>query len=298
MNSPQQGIFIEGTTSVNYLEYSLDFSTNKEKLKAALGSIMDLNSDDMSVVICFGKKTWSWINPLWSPESFADYQEVKGSTGYSMPATQRDLFFWINSDKKDSNFDVARDIQKELKDIAQLELEQDGFRYHDARDFTGFIDGTENPQEDERYPISCIEEGKPGAGGSPVFSQKWIHDLDAFQALPQNAQEKIIGRTKPDSVELEGDEMPDDSHVSRADAKVDGVAMKIYRRSTPYGNVNEHGLFFLAFACDSYRVQIQLERMTGATDDKIHDKLMEYSKPVTGSYWFAPTIEDLKEITK
>jgi putative iron-dependent peroxidase len=38
--------------------------------------------------------------------------------------------------------------------------------------------------------------------------------------------------------------------------------------------------------------------MTGATEDKIHDKLMEYSKPVTGSYWFAPSLEDLKEILK
>ena len=177
-------------------------------------------------------------------------------------------------------------------------MEQDGFRYHDSRDLSGFIDGTENPKDDERYGIACVEDGKPGAGGSYVFSQKWIHDLEAFHALPEKIQEKIIGRTKPDSVELKDDDMPDDSHVSRADAKVDGIAMKIYRRSTPYGNVNEHGLFFLSFACDPYRVQIQLERMTGATEDKIHDKLMEYSKPVSGSYWFAPTIENLNEIIK
>ena len=240
MNTPQKGIFIEGTKAFSYLEYSLNFSSNAKKLHEALSIISKLSVEDVSVVICFGKKAWDWVNPNWSPEKLEDYAEVKGRSGYGMPSTQRDLFFWINSDKKDNNFDAARAIQKALKDIATLELEQDGFRYHDSRDLSGFIDGTENPKDDERYGIACVEDGKPGAGGSYVFSQKWIHDLEAFHALPEKIQEKIIGRTKPDSVELKDDDMPDDSHVSRADAKVDGIAMKIYRRSTPYGNVNEH----------------------------------------------------------
>lgn len=298
MSTAQKGIFIEGTTAFIYLEYKLNFSGDQNKLKLALRNINKLNDENVSIVICFGKKTWYWINPGWSPDNFADFVDVVGEASYSMPSTQRDLFFWLNSDHKDTNFDVARSIDNEMKSIATLELEQEGFRYHDSRDFTGFIDGTENPKEDDRYDIALVAEGKPGAGGSHVFTQKWIHDLASFHALPVGMQEKVIGRTKPDSIELEGDAMPDDSHVSRADAKVDGVAMKIYRRSTPFGNVGEHGLFFLAFACDPYRVQIQLERMTGATNDKIHDKLMEYSKPVTGSYWFAPSQEDLKNLMK
>ncbi len=296
MNTAQQGIFIEGTTAFTYLEYKLNFSGDQNKLKTALRNINELNDENISIIICFGKKVWDWIVPAWSPDSFADFKEVIGQTGYSMPSTQRDLFFWLNSDHKDNNFDVARAIHKEMKSIAILEIDQEGFRYHDSRDFTGFIDGTENPKDDDRPDIALVPEGKPGAGGSHVFTQKWIHDLESFHALSVKKQEKVIGRTKPDSIELEGDDMPEDSHVSRADAKVDGVAMKIYRRSTPFGNVSEHGLFFLAFACDPYRVQIQLERMTGATKDKIHDKLMEYSKPVTGSYWFAPSKEDLYDI--
>lgn len=298
MTTPQKAIFIEGTKAFSYLEYKLDYSSNRRRLKDALGIISDLNTETSSVVICFGRQAWDWLNPSWAPASFAAYTEVRGAAGYVMPSTQRDLFFWINSDRKDSNFDVAQAIQNSLKDVATLELEQDGFRYHDSRDLTGFIDGTENPIEDERFGIALIPDGESGAGGSHVFSQKWIHDLESFQTLPEKMQEKIIGRTKPDSVELKDDDMPEDSHVSRADAKVDGVAMKIYRRSTPYGNLDENGLFFLAFACDPYRIQIQLERMTGATEDKIHDKLMEFSKPVTGSYWFAPSSEDLIEILK
>lgn len=298
MNTAQKGIFIEGTTAFTYLEYKLGFSGNVNELSSALKKIYELNGENANIIICFGKRAWEQINPDWSPENFSHFKDIVGHTGYSMPSTQRDLFFWVNGKQKDVNFDLARSIHNEMKSIATLELEQDGFTYRDSRDFTGFIDGTENPKEDERFGISLVPEGKPGAGGSYVFSQKWIHDLEAFHELPVNMQEKVIGRTKQDSIELEGDAMPGDSHVSRADAKVDGEAMKIYRRSAPFGNVSEHGLYFLAFACDPKRIQIQLERMTGATEDKIHDKLMEFSKPVTGSNWFAPSIEDLNKVLK
>lgn len=296
MNTPQQGIFVEGTNAFIYLEYKLNFSGNSVDLKTALRTIRKFAKENASVIICFGKSAWDWINPDWRPDNFSDFKEINGHTGYSMPTTQRDLLFWLNSTQKDVNFDIARSIHNEMKDFASLELEQEGFTYHDSRDFTGFIDGTENPKEDERFGIALVPEGLPGAGGSFVFSQKWIHDLESFHALPVKMQEKIIGRTKQDSVELEGEAMPHDSHVSRADAKVDGVAMKIYRRSAPFGNVSEHGLYFLAFACDPYRFQIQLERMTGATEDRVHDKLMEFSKPITGSYWFAPSLEALEDI--
>ncbi len=298
MSIAQKGIFIEGNTAFTYLEYNLDYYLDLNKLKIALSNIYNLKDGQIHIVISFGKKAWDWLNPNWAPEGFKEFEEVIGEPGYFMPSTQRDLFFWLNSNHKDNNFDIARAIHNEMKSIATLEMEQGGFRYHDARDFTGFIDGTENPKEDERYGIALVAEGNPGAGGSHVFTQKWIHDLDAFHALPVEIQEKVIGRTKSDSIELEGDAMPDNSHVSRSDAKVDGVAMKIYRRSTPFGNVSEHGLYFLAFACNPYRIQIQLERMTGATEDKIHDKLMEYSKPVNGSYWFAPSVPDLEKLIR
>jgi putative iron-dependent peroxidase len=103
----------------------------------------------------------------------------------------------------------------------------------------------------------------------------------------------VIGRTKADSVELQGDAMPADSHVSRTDAKVDGVAMKIFRRSFPYGTVTRHGLYFLAFACDVERFDVQLRRMYGVSGDGLQDRLTGFSRAVTGAYWFAPAKEDL-----
>ena len=98
-------------------------------------------------------------------------------------------------------------------------------------------------------------------------------------------QERVIGRTKPDSIELEGDAMPSDSHVSRTDLKRDG---KIYRRSCPVGTVRDAGLYFLAFSADPQRFQWLLDSMFGRTGDGLHDRLLHFSRPVTGSFFYAP----------
>ena len=126
------------------------------------------------------------------------------------------------------------------------------------------------------------------------MTQQWVHDLPKFTALEVATQEAVVGRTKVEDIELEGEAMPADSHVSRTDVTEDGVAMKVYRRSSPYGGVREHGLYYVALACDLYRFDIQLRRMYGLTDDKLHDRLIEFSRAVTGAYWYVPGTGDLE----
>ena len=128
-----------------------------------------------------------------------------------------------------------------------------------------------------------------------MLSQQWVHNLPAFNGLSQSEQERVVGRTKPDSIELEGDAMPPTSHVSRADYKETGKALKIVRRSAPYGTVAVHGLYFLAFSCELYRFQVLLERLFGVSGDGVSDHLIRYSKPLTSSYWFAPSREALMQ---
>ncbi|MDD9877670.1 MAG: Dyp-type peroxidase, partial [Magnetovibrio sp.] len=180
--------------------------------------------------------------------------------------------------------------------VAGLALDLPGFDYHESQDLMNFEDGTANPKEDARFDAALIADGEAGAGGAYVLTQKWVHDLDAFNALSVSEQEGVIGRTKADSIELEGDAMPADSHVSRTDVKLDGVAQKIYRRSAPYGTVAEHGLYFLAFACDIGRFQVQLDGMYGVAGDGLHDRITEFSKAVTGAYWFAPDADTLANL--
>ncbi len=294
MQYTQNSIFNETSTQFYYLEYKIDFSKDVEIIKFALQAALESIVEPVDVVLSFGKKAWDLLNPEWSPADLVDYHSLKGPRGHSMPSTQRDVFFWLHSQNHDLNFDRVLSIHKSMKKVASLELDLRGFNYHNNMDLIGFEDGTANPKNDERQMAALVPKGKVGAGGSYILSQKWVHDLTAFKQLSDHEQGLIVGRTKDDNKELEGDQMPQDSHISRTDLKINGEAMKIYRRSDPFGNATEHGLYFLAFACEIKRFQTQLESMLGLTEDGIHDRLIDFSNATTTSYWFAPSDDDLR----
>jgi len=296
MTTPQPGIFTEASPHHHYLEYGVDTDADLAALKQAL---RDIRSGDGGVyrVIAFGSDLWARLAPGAVPENFRPFEEIKGVDGHIAPSTQRGVFIWLHGDRLDDVLEAALDTHNRLKPVAALELDERGFIYHDKRDLTGFIDGTANPKDDDRFEAALIPAGETGAGGSFVLTQLWLHDLDAFNALPVDEQERVIGRTKPDSIELEGDAMPPDSHVSRTDVSEDGVTLKIWRRSAPFGTAGRHGLFFLAFACAIHRFDVQLQRMYGVSGDGEHDRLIEFSTAVTGAYWFAPSLEDLQGLS-
>ncbi|MBC8337580.1 MAG: Dyp-type peroxidase [Rhodospirillales bacterium] len=300
MTTAQPGIFIEGSGHHHYLEYTVPPGGDPDAMKAAVAEVAALAARPVpgqSAVLAFGPDLWKRLSPGAAPEGLRPIKAIEGAGGHVMPATQRDLFVWIHGARLDDVFETALAVQNILKPVTELALDDRGFVYHDSRDLTGFIDGSANPKDDARFEAALIPEGQTGAGGAFVLTQQWVHDLDAFNALPQVEQERIIGRTKPDSIELEGDAMPPNSHVARTDVTEDGVAMKIYRRSAPFGSAGRHGLYFLAFACDLHRFDVQLLRMFGVSGDGEHDRLIEFSKPVTSSYWFAPSIEDLASLS-
>lgn len=303
MASPQPGIFAEGSAHHYFLEYAVLPGISAEDLRKALGQLRrDLNdtSAQTSCVLAFGDRLWRNLSGNAAPVRLGSFEAMSGWNGHNVPATPGDLWIWFHGPNLDDNFDGMMAAQSALGSVAKTELDLVGFTYHNSQDLTGFIDGTANPKDDDRYEVALIPKGEAGAGGAYVLTQKWIHDLPAFQALPVPEQEKIIGRTKVENEELQGDAMPPDSHVARTDFTLEGVAQKIYRRSAPFGSAREQGLYFLAFAHDPNRFRVLLERMFGQNTlwpgDGLHDRLTEYSTPVTGATWFAPSLEDLDRI--
>lgn len=294
MNVPQPGIFQPEATLHQVMEWRVPANRDNGAVRAAVLTVAeDLRDRDTSnqvrSVIAFSAALLDRIGfGDDRPEALTAFSEISGATGLRAPATQRDILIWLHGEHRDALFDAALAAQAGFVGIGELELELPGFQYHDSRDLTGFIDGSANPEGDAARIAALVRDGQAGAAGSIVLTQKWVHDLPAFNALTITDQERVIGRTKPDSIELEGDAMPADSHVSRTDAKVDGVAQKIYRRSFPYGTIDEHGLYFLAFSTELSRFEVLLARMYGISGDGLTDHLLAFSKPVTGSYWFAP----------
>jgi putative iron-dependent peroxidase len=210
-----------------------------------------------------------------------------------MPATQHDLWVWVAGHAYQKVFDVAREAMAALAPVAPLADEVAGWTYKESRDLTGFIDGTENPSLSEAPEVVLLPDGSPGAGGSVVLVQKWMHDAAAFDALPLEEQEKVIGRTKETSTELAEEVRGPQSHVSRTVIEENGVEQHIFRRNTPFGTATEHGTMFIGFSSDQHRLARMLDRMAGA-EDGIRDALTRYTTAVSGSYYFVPSVEALR----
>lgn len=299
MEHAQPGIFNETNRHSYFLEYVIT-NRNADTLSQLTDALKTITQTiDCSYVVAFGKRLWHHLDSKADSLTFDDFATLSGPFGHTAPATQHDLLIWLYDNEVDNVFDAMQQCQIQLAEVAILALECPGFRYKDNRDLTGFVDGSANPKDlAAKAEAALLPSTHSHAGGSFVLTQKWVHDLSEFAKMPTQMQEKVIGRTKPDSIELEGDDMPENSHVSRTDVKVDNVAMKLYRRSVPFGNANEKGLYFLGFACEQQRFQIQLERMFGLTDDGIYDKLIDFSKAVNSAYWFAPSQPQLEALFK
>ena len=298
-DTPQRAIFDESARYHRFLEYRVRGELDPDRAASAAAAALEAARSSVDrparIVAAFGHRLWSALAPNSIPSDLRDFETIRGVDGHVAPATQCDLWIWLQGDGEDENVARTLALHAALRDDLELALEQPGFTYFASRDLIDFEDGTANPKDDAGRTEAAVVPGGPGAGGSIVLVQRWVHDLEKFAGLDVAAQEAVIGRTKADSIELEGDDMPPDSHVSRTDVKKDGVALKVYRRSAPYATLARHGLYFLAFARARERHQIQLERMYGVSGDGLHDRLIEFSSADTGSYLFAPGERALAE---
>ncbi len=295
MATPQHGIFAQGTRSHYHLELDLRPGSDPSAVGRALAGLREptVTAGGLNLVVGLGPDLCRALAPDAIPTALRPFETVEGPNGRA-PSTQHDVWVWLHGTGPDVLLDAARAVVAVLAPVADLALEQPAFVYLDSRDLTGFIDGTENPPVEEAEDVACVPDGEVGEGGSYVMTMKWIHDLEAFHALDVAEQEAVIGRTKPDSIER--DDKPPTAHISRVVIEEDGEELEIYRRSVPYGTVGEHGLYFIAFSADLSRFEKMLARMFDTTRDGVHDRLTDFTTPVSGSFYFAPSLEALAEV--
>lgn len=242
--------------------------------------------------VAFGKPFWQSMGQA-VPDQFDTFCPL-GEGEITAPATGGDVLLHLNSSRHDLNFFALRQFLQPIAEAVEILDETYGYRYLDARDMTGFIDGTENPKTlESRGEVALIPDGE-FAGGSFVMVQRFVHNLPAWHRLNVKAQEKVIGRTKPDSIELE--DVPANSHVGRVDIKEEGKGLKIVRHSLPYGTVTgDHGLLFIAYCNTQHNFKAMLESMYGETDGQT-DTMLRFTRAVTGAYFFAPSLEMLNAL--
>lgn len=298
MITPQNGIFAQGTHAHYFLEFDLRPGIPGWHALASFSKLRapDVSAGGVNFVLAFGPAFWLSICANQIPAGLAPFTDIQSADGTYVPARQHDAWIWINGSAPDVTFDRARAAWLTVRGVATLATEQQAFVYHDSRDLTGFIDGTMNPKPLDAPNVALIPEGLPGEGGSHVLTMRWIHDLDAFNNLPIAEQERVIGRKKPDSLNLTEEERHPTGHITRVRVKEGDEELEIYRRSVPYGTIAEHGLYFVAFSADRTRYDKMLARIFGCTEDGLHDRITEFSHPVSGAYYFAPSLTTLREL--
>ncbi|HEX4067975.1 MAG TPA: Dyp-type peroxidase [Acidobacteriaceae bacterium] len=293
MNTPQAGIFALGTSSHTYLEFDLQDAKKRSEFASAIAAIREprTTTGGVNFVIGFRPELWRDLAPQDAPPGVAGFnKEIQGTEGFVMPATQHDALVWLSGSAYDVIFDMARSVIHDLAGHAALGDETASWSYRHDRDLTGFIDGSENPTLLDAPEAALLPEGVPGAAGSVLLLQKWKHRTAEWEALPVDQQEGIMGRTKSESIELEN--KPSDSHVARTDQDEFG---HVFRRNMPYGTVDDHGTMFVGFSADQQRLSRMLESMAGLVTGK-RDALTRYTQPLTGSWYFVPSVESLRRL--
>ena len=286
--TPQTAIFALGTAAHAYVEF--DARGDAEEAVRLIASLREPRTTlgGVNLVVGVRPSVWARIAGDDAPRDAADFDAaVTGPDGFTMPATQHDLWLWVSGMGNDVVFDATREAIDALAPAATVATEVQGWIYQHDRDLTGFIDGSENPSLLEAPAAALVPDGEPGAGSAILLVQQWPHDAAAWEALGTEAQEQVIGREKQSGEEL--DPRPDDAHNARTDQDDLG---HIFRRNTPYGTASEHGTMFIGFCARRAPLHAMLERMAGI-EDGIRDALTRYTSAVTGAYYVIPPVEAL-----
>ena len=294
MSTPQSGIFALGTSSHAYLELDARSAESAVELVSAVAALREPRTTmgGVNLVAGFRPELWRKLVPEDTPPELEGFnRDLIGPDGYTMPATQHDAVLWISGSAYDIVFDMARAAIGALEASGSVTEESSSWPYQHDRDLTGFVDGSENPTLIEAQELVLVPEESPGAGGTVLLLQKWVHDTAAWESLEVAEQERVMGRTKADSVELE--DKPEDSHVASTDQDRFG---KIFRRNMPYGTVTDHGTMFVGFSAQQRPLAAMLESMAGLASGA-RDALTRYTRPLTGAYYFIPSAESLTRVT-
>jgi putative iron-dependent peroxidase len=255
--------------------------------------------DDLQCVVGIGSLLWDRLFSGPRPVGLHPFREIAGRRHVAI-ATPGDLLFHLRARKLDLCFELARQVMARLVGRVDLVDETHGFKYFEERDLLGFVDGTENPTGPTAYAAATIGADDPAfRGGSYVIVQKYVHDLDGWNALSVGEQERIIGRTKLDDIELSDVDKPADSHVAlNTIVDANGTERQIVRDNMPFGSAGDgvFGTYFIGYAGSPEVTEQMLENMFIGSPPGNTDRILDFSAAVSGSLFFVPSADLLEAL--
>jgi len=257
-------------------------------------------SGNLSCVCGFGSSAWDTLFGAPRPAQLHAFREF-GEGERRAVATPGDLLLHIRADQMDLCFELATQLVGRLGGAITVVDEVHGFRYFDLRSMVGFVDGTENPTGREAVDFTVIGDEDPAfEGGSYVLVQKYLHDMTSWNALSVEEQERIIGRTKLSDIELDEAVKPTSSHSSLTTLEENGREIKILRDNMPFGRpgMGEFGTYFIGYARSPAPIEQMLENMFVGRPPGNYDRLLDYSRAVTGGLFFVPSASLLEQLAE
>jgi len=308
-NPEPQAITSPVTRSAIFIVATLAADTDgDDKVRALCGDIAALvrsvgkrvPSGKLSCVCGIGSQAWDRLFGEPRPASLHPFREF-GPLERRAVATPGDLLLHIRADQMDLCFELATQALSVLGDAVSVVDEVHGFRYFDMRSIIGFVDGTENPDGREAVEFTTIGDEDPEfSGGSYVLVQKYLHDMERWNALSVEAQEGVIGRTKLSDIELDDAVKPDSSHSSLTTIVENGEEVKILRDNMPFGRPGsgEFGTYFIGYARSPAPIEQMLENMFVGRPPGNYDRLLDFSQAVTGGLFFVPSADLLEALAE
>src|SRR5215467_10528303 len=253
----------------------------------------------LSCVTGFGAAGWDRIAGTDRPAGLHPFREIKAGPRHAV-ATPGDVLFHIRASRMDLCFELASQIMTRLGRAVTVAEEVHGFLYFDDRDLIGFVDGTENPTGAAAARAVLIGDEDPAfAGGSYVIVQQYLHDVAAWNQLPVEEQEKIIGRDKLSDIELSDDVKPSYAHNALTTITGDdGEEIQIVRDNMPFGSVGDgrYGTYFIGYARSPATIEQMLDNMFVGSPEGNYDRLLDFSTAMTGCLFFVPPVPMLEDL--
>jgi putative iron-dependent peroxidase len=254
----------------------------------------------LSCIMGIGSEAWDRLFGPPRPAMLHPFREIRAGARHAV-STPGDLLFHIRSKRMDLCFELTTQIMARIGDAVSPADEVHGFRYFDDRDLIGFVDGTENPRGEAAIDAVLIgAEDAAFAGGSYVIVQKYLHDIDAWNALSTEAQERIIGRTKLADIELDDSIKPTSAHNALTTIVEDGKEIKILRDNMSFGRAGygEFGTYFIGYSRSPRTTEQMLDNMFIGRPPGNYDRLLDFSRAVTGNLFFVPSATFLETVTE
>ena len=253
----------------------------------------------LSCIVGFGSEAWDRLFGKSRPKELHKFREIRAEDRHAV-STPGDILFHIRAQRMDLCFELSSQIMTKLGTAVSTVDEADGFRYFDNRDLLGFVDGTENPKDQAAIDATLIGDEDPDfAAGSYVIVQKYLHDLAGWNALHTEEQEAIVGRTKLNDVELDDSIKPTYAHNALTTIKEDGRGVKILRDNMPFGHAGqkEYGTYFIGYSRSPTTIEQMLQNMFIGKPSGNYDRILDFSRAVTGNLFFVPSATFLEKIS-